>query len=54
MRIGNKLYHLVLNVYNINRVEWQGVNSIVLTVTQVRCIKCNNSNGRPRGYIDIN
>jgi len=32
--ISNGIYDIILDPNNVNRMEWQGVNSIVLTRTE--------------------
>jgi hypothetical protein len=42
MRFSNRVHNLVLNIYNANRMEWEGVNIIVLTRSEGMSAKCNN------------
>jgi hypothetical protein len=42
MRFSNKVHNLVLDIYNTNRVEWEGINIIILTRSKGISIKYNN------------
>jgi hypothetical protein len=42
MRFSNKVYNLVLDIRNINKVEWEGVNIVILIRSEGMSIKYNN------------
>jgi hypothetical protein len=42
MRFSNRVHNLVLNIYNTDKVEWGGVNVVILTRSKGISIKCNN------------
>ena len=46
VRISNRLYHTIPDLRNTDKVEQQGVNSIVQAGTKSRSIKRNNINRR--------
>jgi len=54
IRISNRLYNIVLNIRNVDRMEQQGVNSVVPLRVKAKGVNCNNSYGRYRRYANIN
>jgi hypothetical protein len=42
IRFSNKVYNLVLNIYNTNRIKQEGVNIIILIKSKGTSIKYNN------------
>ena len=46
VRISNRLYYIIPNLRNTDRMEQQSVNNIVQAGTKSRGIKYNNINGR--------
>jgi hypothetical protein len=50
MRFSNKVYNLVLNIYDTNRIKQEGVNVIILIRSKGTSVKCNNIYKRSRKY----
>jgi hypothetical protein len=50
MRFSNKVYNLVLNICNTDRVEWKGVNIVVLIRSEGTSVKYNNIYKRSQKY----
>jgi hypothetical protein len=42
MGFSNRVHNLVLDIYNINKVEWEGADVIVLIKSKGISIKYNN------------
>ena len=47
VRISNRLYYIIPNLRNINRMEQQGINNIVQAGTKSENTKYNNIDRRP-------
>jgi hypothetical protein len=54
MRFSNRVYNLVPDIYNTNKMEWEGVNIIILIRSKDISVKYNNIYKRFREYIGSN
>jgi hypothetical protein len=50
MGFSNRVYNLVLDIYNTNRVKWEGVDIVVLTRSKGTSTKCNNIYRKSQKY----
>jgi hypothetical protein len=46
MGFSNRVYNLVPDIYNTDRVKWEGIDVVVLIGSKSISIKCNNIYGR--------